>query len=246
MTGDVGADALEVRCVSCGTVVRLTDQPVAAAAPGAAPMAALSTPAPAQAPAHVLVPPNRVALALAVGLAGPLLIGLAFGTAHDALDEPEPFTGTAGTWFLVTVVLGAGAVFALWPAMGGQPLPHALWGLLAAVPMFFLTMVAGQAYDDDGFAWVILGLPLLGVYLLTVGITAAVVGNRGGGAGAAAVLVPGVGLCFALALGAIYFLLTLEQQATDARTAHEAPAWGLILTLGTLLALAARQRRLTP
>lgn len=246
MTGDVGPDALEVRCARCGTVVRLTDTtvPPGTPVPAASPVAGMRPPAPSAAKqAEVIVPPNRIGLALAVGLAGPLLVGIAFGAANDALDEPFPDTGYVATWLMATVVLGGAAAFALWPAMGDKAMPRGLWALFSAVPMFILALAAGQAYDDDGVAWLIFGLPVLVIYLLAVGITAAVVGNRGGGAGAAAVLIPGVGLCVGLAAAAAFFLMTLEQQAADAREAHEAPAWGMLLVVGVLLAMAAHRRR---
>lgn len=237
MTADVGAEAEHVRCRRCGTVIRLVDHAVPPAPPAA----------PAAAP--VTAGGRRVAAAnpggaLAVGLAGPLVVLLLFGIGHAALDQPSPDQGGAGVALLLTVLAAAGAVLAQGPLLGsGQALPRALWGLLPAVPALWLGVAAGTAYDDGGLAWAFFGLPILLAYLVAVGVTAALQARSAEGGGSAAVLIAGAGLCLGFGLAAAYLLMTLDQQAQAAREAHEAPAWGFLLVAGTMLGLAAWRRR---
>lgn len=237
MTADVAGDVEAVRCRGCGTIVQLVDDdlPANAPAPEAAP--APSPPRPVQ----VIANPG---LAIAVGLAGPFLVLVAYATAHAAIDQSEPQTGPAGIWYLITLLMAGGAAFALWPALGtDRVFPGALWALLPAVPMFVVAQAAGTAYDDDGFAWAVLGVPFFAAYLLTMGIIAGVLASRKDGSAAGAVMVGGVGLCLGLGVSAALMLMTLEEQAAEAREAHEAPAWGFLLVVGVLLTLAARRRR---
>lgn len=234
MTADVPGDLDQVRCRRCGTAIRLVDHEVPPAQPVLRPL-----PQPEPLTSAVRQP----ALALVVGLLAPVLVGFAFGVAHTALDRPEPDTGTAGLWFMACLVLAAAAVYSQWPLLGPPVGTRAPWGILIGIPAFILILMAGQSYDDDGMAWVILGLPVLLVYVVALGITAAVMANRRDGAGAAAVLVTGVGVCMAFGVAAAYMLMTLDQQAAEAREAHEAPAWGLVLAIGVLLGMAAHRRR---
>lgn len=244
MTADVAANIEQVRCKGCGTIVHLVDHavPVAAAAP------ALTAPLPQVVAAEPAVDPSRVGMATAIGVLGPLVVGFAFGIAHDAIDQPDPDTGTAGFFYLAAALLGLAAAivgirFCLRP---GRRLAPSLLTLLSAVPTFVVAMVAGQAYDDNGGAWAVLGLPLLGVYVIGVGIAAAVLANRHDGSWARTLLVGGVGIAIGLAVAALLMLMTLQDQAADARRAHETPAWGFFLVVGVLLVTAAaRRRRLT-
>lgn len=232
MTADVGPEVEHVRCKGCGTVIRLVDHPVA--------REGTDGPAPAA---------DRVGLGLAIGLVGPILVCLAFVQGHGFMDQPEPDTGSAGFWYLATVLLAAAAAYSMWPLLRPRTGAYAPWGLLSLVPVLWFAIIWGTSYADEdlgqGLVFAFYALPLIIAYYVAMLITLAVQASRGKSAAAMpAVLVGGVGACAGIGLAAAYLLLTLQSQADAARQAHQdAPAWGVLLVGSVLLAMAALRRR---
>lgn len=226
-TAEVPAGVATLRCPTCGQVAEMVD-----GAPGQAKPVK-------EAPAEA----DRTSLALAVGLLGPVLVASAFVTAHSAIDQPEPDTGTGGLWFLITLLLVAMVVFLQFRLLR----PHAgraAWGLFATVPAFAIAMIAGTGYDDGGLGLGgVLATVALVAYLVVVGIVALAAGDEGRGKSVTAVLVGGAGICAGIGLAALFLLMTLQEQAEEAREAYESPTLQAVAVLVVLLATAAWRRR---
>lgn len=192
---------------------------------------------------------NQAAVGIPLGFVAPLLVAACFFAGHEAIDHLEPQTSTAGFWYLVTALLAAVVVYSMWPLLAPRVGAFAPWGLFAFFPAAFLAGGYGTSYADwaDEIAFVFFVVPVVAAYYLAMLIVLIVQAARGRvGAAMGPILVGGAGLSAGFGIVAVYLLATLQQQAEEARRAHqESPGLEVVVVLAILgaTALALRRKR---
>lgn len=225
-----GADAMA--CPACGQVVQLVDA---------------EPPVPQATPGRPEWPWSATFIALGGGfvLAAPLL------AYNFAIDRLEPQTGLATMWLIITLLGMAALGFVLRRRLVddgwwmGVLLSGILVGFFATIPAYLMAADYGKeggaflAGIGPALAFVYLYLPSFALAAVAA-LVAAIWSNRVGGAILAAY---GLGVAVGIALVAVYMLVTLPEQAEEAREANEAPTLQAVAVLAAVLGAAMWRRR---